>query len=257
MGALNGRLLAWDGCLNTRDLGGLPLRGGGTTRFGQVIRSDNVRHLSDRGWAQLASHGVRTVLDLRFDEERSDDPAPPAGIEVVGISLFGAHDPDEAARVDELLRRTRDPAEATGVLYADTLWSRRACVAASVGAVARAGDGAVVVHCFVGKDRTGIVSALLLDLAGVEHEAIVEDYALTDGRVGPLVDTWIAEAVDPHERAYRERISGAPREAMESMLRMVRSRFGDARGYLLEAGLAAEDVRRIRDRLVDGAPGRS
>ncbi len=255
MGALNGRMLAWDGCLNTRDLGGLPLRGGGTTRFGQVIRSDNVRHLSDRGWAQLAAHGVRTVLDLRFEEERSDDPAPPDGIDVVGISLFGAHDPAEAARVDELLRRARDPAEATGFLYADTLSSRRSCVAASVRAVARSGDGAVVVHCFVGKDRTGIVSALLLDLAGVEHDAIVEDYALTEGRVGPLVDTWIAGAADPHERAYRERISGAPREAMQSMLRLLRSRYGNARGYLLEAGLAETDLRRIRDRLAGGTVG--
>lgn len=252
MGALNGRQLAWDGCLNTRDLGGLPLRAGGTTRFGQIIRSDNIRHLSENGWAQLASHGVRTVIDLRFEEERSDDPPPPHGIEVVGISLFGAHDPGEAARVDALLRQARDAAEATGVLYADTLWSRRSCVAASVTAVARAAEGALVVHCFVGKDRTGIVSALLLDLAGVEHEAIVADYALTEGRVGPLVDAWIAEADDPHERAYRERISGAPREAMQSMLRMLRSRYGDARGYLLEAGLAEADLERIRDRLVDG-----
>lgn len=253
MGSLNGRLLAWDGCVNTRDLGGLPLRGGGTTQFGRVIRSDNVRHLTPRGWTQLAAHGVTTVVDLRFDEERLGDDDPPGGIGVVGVSLFGTHDPEEARRVDELLRRAADAAEATGVLYADTLDTRRASVAQAVEAVARAPEGAVVVHCFVGKDRTGIVSALLLDLAGVEEDAIVDDYALTEGRVASLVDDWIAEADDPHERAYRERISGAPSAAMQSMLAELRARHGDAHTYLREAGLSTRDLERARRRLVDTA----
>jgi protein tyrosine/serine phosphatase len=173
---------------------------------------------------------------------------------VVGVSLFGTHDTEEARRVDELLRRAADAAEATGILYADTLDTRRDSVAAAVEAVARAPEGAVVVHCFVGKDRTGIVAALLLDLAGVEEDAIVEDYALTEGRVGSLVDDWIADAADAHERAYRERISGAPSAAMRSMLAELRARHGDARGYLRDAGLSADDLERARRRLVDATP---
>lgn len=251
MGALNGRLLTWDGCVNTRDLGGLPLREGGTTQYGRVIRSDNVRHLTPRGWVQLAAHGVTTVVDLRFDEERAGDDEPPDGIGVVGVSLFGAHDPQEARRVYGLLQKAADAAEATGILYADTLDTRRASVAAAVEAVARAPQGAVVVHCFVGKDRTGIVTALLLDLAGVEEDAIVEDYGLTEGRVGSLVDDWIAEADDPHERAYRERISGAPRAAMRSMLAELRTRHGDAHAYLRSAGVSTRDLERAQRRLVD------
>lgn len=254
MGSLNGRVLAWEGCVNVRDLGGLPLRGGGRTRSGSVVRADNVRHLTERGWEQLLDHGVRTVLDLRFDEERADDPPLPdatAGlVDVVGISLFGAADPIEAERIERLLRDARDPAEATGLLYADTLERCRDTVASSVEAVARAADGAVVVHCFVGKDRTGIVSALLLDLAGVESEAIVDDYALTDGRVGSLVDAWIDEATDEPERAHRERISGAPQEAMRSMLQLLRTRHGDARGYLTAAGLDDATLARVGRRLV-------
>ncbi|MGL6280250.1 MAG: tyrosine-protein phosphatase [Gaiella sp.] len=245
------RLLSWDGCVNTRDLGGLPLRRGGTTAFRRVVRSDNVRHLSPRGWEQLHGHGVRTILDLRFAEERAGDPPPPGGLEVIGISLFGVHDPAEAARVDELVRRAADATEATALLYADTLETCRAEVCASVRAVAQAGAGGVVVHCFVGKDRTGIVTALLLDLVGVEPDAIADDYALTEGRVGSLVDSWVADAVDPHERDYRHRISSAPRAAMESLLDLVGSRYGDARGYLRDAGVGEEELDAIRRRLVD------
>jgi protein-tyrosine phosphatase len=62
----------WDGCRNVRDLGGLPAAGGRVTRWGAVVRSDSPANLTPRGWPALRAHGIRTIVDLRNDEERTD-----------------------------------------------------------------------------------------------------------------------------------------------------------------------------------------
>src|SRR5262249_24471543 len=72
--ALHRRELAWDGCLNVRDLGGHPTDDGGETRYGAVVRADSVRQLSDAGWAALVEYGVDTIVDLRMDQELAADP---------------------------------------------------------------------------------------------------------------------------------------------------------------------------------------
>ena len=248
MGALTARFVSWDGCLNARDLGGLALADGGATRSGVVYRADNVRHLTARGWEQLVEHGVRTLVDLRFAIERDEGPAP-HGVEVVGISLFGDHDPLEAARVDELMRSAPDQVTAVTRFYVDTLETCGDRIAEAVAAVALASDGAVAVHCFVGKDRTGIVTAFLLELAGVVREAVVADYALTEGRVDPLVRSWIEEATTPEERDLRERISSAPAGAMAATLALLDERYGGARRYLADLGLDGDVVELVRRRL--------
>jgi protein-tyrosine phosphatase len=250
VGPLTARVLAWDGLVNARDLGGLPLREGGTTRAGRVARADNVRHLTSGGWEQLRAYGARTVVDLRFDLERDADGPIPKGIVVEHVSLFGAHDPLVAARVEELVRSAPDAASATAALYAETLTTCSEKVATAVSAVGGAADGGVVVHCYVGKDRTGIVVAMLLELAGVEREAIVADYALTEGRVGSLVDDWIEDAPDPDERELRARISTAPAGAMRSTLDTLDHDHGGAYTYLRRAGMSRSSLDQVRRRLI-------
>lgn len=248
MGPLTTRFVTWEGCLNARDLGGLPLRDGGVTRHGAVVRADNLRHLTARGWAQLRDHGVRTVVDLRFAIERDADPAAP-GVDVVGVSLFGEHDPVEAARVDELMRAAPDSEAAVTRFYVDTLETCGSRIATAVGAVAAAPAGGVAVHCFVGKDRTGIVAALLLELAGALREAVVADYALTEGRVDPLVRSWIDEAESAAERDLRERVSAAPAGAMAATLATLDERWGGAVPYLAGHGVGEDVVAAVRARL--------
>ena len=78
-----GRDLCWDGCVNVRDLGGLPVAGGGTTRWGAVVRADNPGFLTRVGWAALAGHGVRTIIGLRtvgFAFDEPDESVIPDGI---------------------------------------------------------------------------------------------------------------------------------------------------------------------------------
>ena len=81
--------LAWEGCLNVRDLGGLPTEDGRRTRDGSVIRSDNIRRLTDAGWRSLAAHGVERIVDLRFPEELADDPPRDVDLDVVHVSVLG------------------------------------------------------------------------------------------------------------------------------------------------------------------------
>ena len=83
------RTLAWEGLLNVRDLGGHPIEDGGETRWGAVVRADNVRRLTDAGWRALVDYGVRSVVDLRFHEELAEDPPRELPVDVVHVSLFG------------------------------------------------------------------------------------------------------------------------------------------------------------------------
>ena len=86
-----GRELVWDGCVNVRELGGIPTEDGGTTREGAVIRSDNIGGLTPEGWRALARHGVVRIVDLRWPEERAQDPPRELGraVEVVHVAVLG------------------------------------------------------------------------------------------------------------------------------------------------------------------------
>jgi len=86
------RALAWEGCLNVRDLGGVPLSGGGVTRFGALLRADNVGRLTHAGWRSLAGHGVVRIVDLRWAEERAEDPPRELEVDSVHVSLLGRFD---------------------------------------------------------------------------------------------------------------------------------------------------------------------
>lgn len=242
------RTLTWDGCANVRDLGGLPIEGGGETRRGAVIRGDNVRRLSDAGWEALLGHGIRTVLDLRWQEELAEDAPRDLPVEVVHVSLFGEQD---GAYYDELakrLERFADRADRTRESYLEFLERYRGNVAQAVGVVARA-EGAVLVHCAAGKDRTGLVSALLLRLAGVGIEQVADDYAESDANLGALTEAWRAEAPDEEERAKRQELYGTPRRAMVGVLEELDRRYGGVREYLRAGGATDDDIDRAAARL--------
>src|SRR5215203_4405387 len=169
-----------------RDLGGLPTRGGGRTAAGRLIRSDNLQDLTDADVARLVDElGVTDVVDLRTEVElHLEGPGPLRRVE----SLTHHHhslleerreDTREAVAAKALVvpwqedRRPRDE-RFWAEHYLGYLSARPDSVSAALRVVARA-DGAVVVHCAAGKDRTGTVVAMALDVAGVPHEEIVAD----------------------------------------------------------------------------------
>jgi protein tyrosine/serine phosphatase len=246
------RELQWDGCVNVRDLGGLPTEDGGSTCFGAVVRADNVGRLTASGWRQLLAYGVRTIVDLRLDGERAGDGPQPTSLVVHHVSLFGAYDPARAEHARRLVHTAPDRATAIERLYVDVLERCGDHVAAAVRAVGEAAPGGVAIHCYAGKDRTGIVAGLLLRLVGVPREAVVTDYALSADRVGTLVDGWVAQGSTEGEREYRRRVSSAPAEGMRRALEALDEHHGGALGYLRDAGVSERTLDRARARLLLG-----
>jgi protein tyrosine/serine phosphatase len=244
--------LLWDGCVNVRDLGGLPTADGRTTRRGQIVRADNVRRLSEAGWRALVAHGVSRVVDLRFAGELEADDAADAPVEVVHVSLLGEWDDATGARYEQQTAGADATARLVW-LYLEFLDSFRANFAAAIGAVADAPEGAVVVHCMAGKDRTGLVSALLLRLAGVETAVVAADYALSEANLAPANAGWIAEAEgDEAEMRRRQEMLVTPATAMAQVLDTLEERHGAVEAYLVGCGLPREAIARLRARLLDG-----
>ena len=149
MPQLQPRDLAWDGCLNVRELGGLPTQDGGRTRFGVVVRADSVRQLSDDGWQALVDHGVRTVVDLRGHDERVDDPPAELPVEVVHVPFFESTEEEWeeiASELDAAVTAAPDVATATRDVYLIFLERFRANIADAVRAVAHAPAGCVQIR---------------------------------------------------------------------------------------------------------------
>jgi protein-tyrosine phosphatase len=244
------RQLAWEGCLNARDLGGYATGDGRETRWGAVVRSDSLAALTEAGRAALAGYGVRAIVDLRLADEIAQDPNPFAqpgdhGIAYTNISII---DPAAGFPPD------------TYTLADNYLWMLdrfRGFVAEVMAAIADAPEGGVLIHCAAGKDRTGLISALLLDLVDVPAETIATDYALTAELLRPRDEEWLENG--PGERAEREAMLArfAPSgEVMLEVLDKLAEGHGGAEGYLLEAGVTAADLDRLRDRLLGEAkPG--
>ncbi|GAA4608398.1 hypothetical protein BJY16_006823 [Actinoplanes octamycinicus] len=238
------RHLDWEGCFNIRDLGGLPTRDGRRTRWRAVVRGDNLDRLSAGGWAALRDYGVRTVVDLREDDEREDGEragavSRPDGIAVVTVPL------DDNGDADFWYRCVDSEMDGTPLYYRPFLEHKADRCAAAVAAVARAAPtGGVVVHCGIGRDRTGLISLLLLALAGVTAEAIVADYAVSEERLRHYFEH--DAGADPVAASLARRGTTIA-AVLDDLLADL-----DVEARLRAAGLAAEDVTAVRRHLVAG-----
>src|SRR5215217_2076972 len=164
--AVGFRHLEWEGCFNVRDLGGLPVKGGGTTRWGAVVRADALDELTAAGWAALVAHGVRTVIDLRNDDERHEDAAPrPPEVTTVHLPLDAVEDREFWDVWDS------GPQFGTPLYYGPHLERFPERSARVVAAIAEAPPGGVAFHCGGGRDRAGQIAMLVLALVGVPVDA--------------------------------------------------------------------------------------
>jgi protein-tyrosine phosphatase len=231
------RVLAWDGCVNVRDLGGLPTEDGSETRFGVVFRADSIRGLTAAGWEALVSSGVRRAIDLRADVEVAADPPGAAPIAVTRVPIV----PWETTIGHDW------PSMREG--YLEVLEHFRQRFARVVGELA-ASDGPVVIHCMGGRDRTGLAVALVLRLAGVAPETIAEDHAQSDENWAPFLDAWYAEADTEEELERRRRIAAPAGTAMVGVLAELEQRYGGVKAYLVEGGAGEDAIDTMRRRLL-------
>ena len=238
------RLLDWEGGLNARDLGGYGTGDGRETRWGAVVRSAALGGQTRAGRAAQADYGVRAIVDLRLPGELDREPNPFAepgdhGIAYTNVSFI---DP-AAAPPEEVATLAED--------YVRMLDRYRGGVADVMVAVAEAPEGGVLIHCAAGKDRTGLISALLLGLVGVPAATIADDYALTAELLRSRELEWLEHG--PGERAEREAMVArfAPTaEVMLEVLARLTERWGGVEPYLLAAGVSRGDLERLRDRLL-------
>lgn len=251
------RWIELEGAVNMRDSGGLPTRDGGMIQPHRLLRSDNLQDLSEGDIRQFVEVlGVSDIVDLRSDTEVSTEgPGPLWHVEslthhhhslVRDDREFNAR---EALALQESTDRPKRNAEFWSRHYLGYLAARPDSISAALEIVSHS-TGGTVIHCAAGKDRTGTVVALALDAAGVPHEAIVEDYALSAERIERIIARLLPR--DLYGIALRQQSVDEQRprpETMQTILSTVQSEFGGAVGWLREQGWSTEDVTRLRERL--------
>lgn len=243
-------LRAWDGAVNLHDLGGLPLEDGGTTASGQVWRSGAPETMTSTGWAEAIDAGLSTVVDLRNPAEvkqardRVPDVVRPGEIVTRSTPTEDPGDPHFLETCGPWLDHPRS--------YAPNVAMYPHLLGRVFGAIADA-TGPVLVHCAAGRDRTGMVTAMLLSLTGVEHGAIAEDYvqafrgtAHRGGGVAYDVEqgAWVQH---PGETWTAQQLDARVRERRAALLEWLADL--DPVAYLRYAGLDEGRIRGVRGRL--------
>lgn len=225
------------GAVNLRDVGGLPA-GDSITRHGVLFRSGNLAQLEPQGTAALGELGLRRIIDLRADEEVAHAPSRTAGLEVTtqrvplflgSVESFFADD----ISLDEMYRRL---VEDSSSLVVEVV---RGILA----------DQPVLVHCTVGKDRTGVTVALTLAAAGVDTDAVIADYARTEGLLPERRNRRIVEflrSMHPEAVHLEDLATRSPAPVMRALLAGVEERYGTSADYLRAHGLSDDEVDELR-----------
>lgn len=244
-----GRAVELRDLFNFRDLGGLPVAEGGTVRRGMLFRGAGLHRISAADAETVAALGLRTVFDLRTPGElHRFGRFPDAGAEVVSAHVpmlpraWRPGDDDDGGAAELLGRR-----------YAMMLETGRDAVRAVVDRLAERDAPPAVFFCAAGKDRTGVMAALLLGLLGVSDEEIAADYVISEAAMPDLVG-WLrrnepgtGEWIDSLPPALLE----APAAAIATLLATIRERHGGVEAYVLECGADPAAPEALRSALVD------
>ncbi|MHA3703785.1 tyrosine-protein phosphatase [Jatrophihabitans sp. YIM 134969] len=272
-----------DGTVNTRDVGGLPLAdGAGKVRDGVLLRSDNLQDLSDADVRRLVDDlHVRRVVDLRTGVElRGTGPGRldgVPGVRVDHLSLFPeVGETTDAAATEELEddgpdilpwarkegeKRHQEPEDEirdwspnpVARVYLRYLVQRPDSIVAALRDIAQGAEdhGATIVHCAAGKDRTGTVVALALDLVGVDRDAIEADYLATVPNAAAILDRLLGSPTYHDDVAGTTVEDHAPRVGtMPAVLQGIDEHFGGTAAFLASAGWTDADTAELRRALI-------
>ena len=249
-----------DGAVNARDLGGLATRDGGSIVARRLLRSENLQELSPADVRTLVDEfGVTTVVDLRSTNEVTiEGPAPLDAVPGVRHAhhpvlreFLDVSDTVKAALLTETLEAdtARYPDDAMCGHYLGYLENRPEEVVGALRSIATA-PGAAIVHCAAGKDRTGVVVALALTLAGVDADLVVADYAATDEKLDLIVERL------GRSRMYSGGVTNRPvkahsarAETMKAFLEQVAVRYGGVEAYLAGNGFGPDEIAQLRAKL--------
>jgi protein-tyrosine phosphatase len=237
-----------DGASNFRDLGGYATVDGGVVRTGMVFRSGALHALTDADRERLRELGVGVAVDLRPPEEQVAEPTN-APLRIVGVPLMRGERTGDASALSNGDGYLRDR-------YAEIVLDRAPDIGTIFRTLAREGGLPAVIHCAAGKDRTGVVSAVLLLALGVDEPTVLDDYELTSEyaaatRVDELARKLSGSGLPP---AVVAGLLGTSRSALADAIALIRDEHGGIEDYLVgPAGVSPGDLTTLRGRLT--APG--
>ena len=228
--------------LNARDLGGCTIRGGAQTRARSILRTDDLWKLTPEGVSALLDYGVCSIIDLRWPHELASRPSifqrGVHGVRYTNISLLDGTENEWNAKSPGV------PKEKWNCAVLDHSPHELAQVLRTM---ADAPQGVVLFHCAAGKDRTGVIAALLLAAADVEPEEIAGDYSVSTDYIR---DAYLSAAHPPEAREAILEDVRCPPEQIFNMLEHLDRRYGGTMSYLARIGLRTDEIERIRNRLL-------
>lgn len=244
------RRVALVGALNFRDLGGYPTVDGATTRWRTIFRADGLDRLTDTDLGTLRRVSIRTVVDLRTTaelDERGRFPVESHPVSYHHLSII-----DQTWDMDTPMASIGSPAEFLFDAYRTMLDAGAERFAAALHVLAGTDALPAVFHCAVGKDRTGLLAALLLGALGVPRQVIVDDYALTQPSMDQLVERLRG---DPEKASILDHVPAAffaaDPAAMDRVIDELERSFGSVHGYVRSIGVSDDAIDRLRELLLE------
>jgi protein-tyrosine phosphatase len=241
------RLIALEGAVNFRDLGGYDAGGGTRTRWRTLFRADGLGELTEADLSVLRALGIRTVIDLRsgseFERGRFDVDAHPVAFH---------HFPfiDQLPDAQEFDRRPG----LLGAQYLEMVRDAGGQILAALEVLAAPDALPAVFHCTAGKDRTGVLSAIVLSLLGVDEPTVVADYALSGEAIQRLRAKLLVKYPEGRETIENiDEVFSADPAQMELLLDHVRDRYGSVRAYIEGLGAGPGLVEGLRRALLETA----
>ena len=227
---------------NFRDLGGYYSSFGGHVKEEALYRSNSLAMLSDDDIKLILEKGIRTAIDLRTDFEIYRGQSRLSGVEGVGyykVSLIdNVHSQDHKTFEKNMPKSMAE-------LYKNLLDNSSQSIVKVFDIILENSDKAVVFNCTAGKDRTGVIAALILDLLRVGREDIVEDYTITEQLMEPVV----AKVIEDYNRATGRTMPNylfeSKKESIEEFLDHLDNQYGSAKEYLVKNGFEKEKIEKF------------
>lgn len=226
---------------NVRELGGYINQENQILKEGRFIRSGGISELNDEDCEYLYNYGIRTVIDLRSESERSAKPDRLNNYKDVKNYAFSLSEDAEPGKMQTITAISMDQ------LYCRILDKSQKMIG-DILKIMLASKGSVLFHCTAGKDRTGVIAMLLLKLADVDEETIINDYAASYQNLLPIINRLQKSLADIHMKLPLHVFESDP-ENMRKTLAYFNQRY-TIRGYLLSAGLGEEEIDALRSQLV-------
>ena len=235
------RHLKLSGCMNFRELGGYKTIDGKQTKWQTLFRSDSLHQLPESSQKQLINYGIKTIVDLRSSFELESESYPLSQrteIQYFNFPLIAENQRNIIAAIKH-----------QSLLELNTFFlEERSQIIKTIIETIATQTAPVVIHCAVGKDRTGVISALLLAIAGVTRETIAQDYNLSDIYLAPLYEELRPQA----ERENFTHLLSSPMQTMLDTFEHLEENYGGVKDYLKQIGVDDSMCVRLRAILIDG-----